>query len=325
MFRKIVSVLIAASVFISLAACSFPSVLKKPVKEQQVKELADIVDYTEEEKRGLSVDLYCFDGAAVTRYRSHIKFHEKDQYYNDIEEMKKLVRKTASRKGILADDFTSDKITYPVYSFSVQPLMFSVNDDVYTRRIVWTNGYLINDSGDVYKCEMDFSPITKSEELFEISEYENEDLMEWIGTFRPLAMANNKWDTGFLVPADADDSKTAPDIKGKVINRYEKNGYDWVTIEFENWSDKDWNYSDYCELNLHVKGRLYSIPRDSNRIHYTIGASTSLCQNMVLKRSTTTKDYCLGVYGYLVPGKYVIAVPAECGNAGSQIYVDYTV
>ena len=316
MFRKIISLLLTSGMCIAAASCSV-----LPGSKVTIPELVSITDFAEDDEGYIEVRLICFDGEKATIYDSDVKFKDRDQYLKDKDRLNRIVKKTVSRKGTPAPDFTPDDIKYPVYSFMVEPRKIG-EDFEYGENIVWTNGYLITDSGDAYKCNMDFSSITGSEDLFRIQEHDDANALKW-SCFRPLAMANGEWNTDLLSPVEPERVKTAPVVKGKAVNRYQKNGYDWVSIEFENWSDKDWDFSNSYVIDVRVEGQLYSIPRDACRNSYEIGVMSY--QNLVLKSTKTTKDYCLSVYGDLVPGDYVISVFAKCGGEDCVILVDYTI
>lgn len=316
MFRKIMSLMLTSCICIATASCSFLAGSKT-----KIPELARITEYTEDDEGTVEATLFSFDGEDFIRYNSNIKYKDRDQYLKDIERLKKLVKKTVSCKGSPAPDFSPDKIKYPIYSFIVVPRKIGEKTDP-GENIVWTNGYLITDSGDAYKSDIDFSSVMGTEDLFKEEKYEVVNVLK-TSCFRPLAMANGKWNTDYLYPVESEDRKRAPDVKGKVTNRYQKDGFDWISIEFENRGDKEWNFSDSYSMDIKVDDQLYSVPRDSCRNPGTIGVMSY--RNLAMKKSTTTKDYCLTPYGDLVPGDYVISIPAVCGQEDCVILVGYTI
>ena len=293
MSRKIISLLLALSVCFSLASCSFVGGFGMTVPE-----LASIVGFT---KNYISAQVNCFDGKKMTAYYTRLRSDE------DFEKLQKIIRQVTSRKGIKVNNFTADKITYPIYSLTVEPLVMG-EDNEPGENVVWTNGYLLTDSGNVYKCDMDFTPIIEEERCFYTREIDR-DNVKGLPEFRPLAMANRKWNTDYLLPVIFEYATVAPDVEAEVIDTYEENGARWVTLQFDNWGDKELHYAKTASIEIKVEGELYSIPRDPCLVSYTIG--TMSFDNKAVEHSITTQDFCLGVYGDLPEGEYMISVMAN--------------
>lgn len=308
MFRKIASLLLVFSICFSLASCALPSGIK-----QEIPELVKMEGFLE--KKNFDAYLFYQEEDKMTRYCSNIT--DKETY----KEMQKTMRKVVSCKGTKATDFTADKITYPVISLIVSPKEFGEENEP-GESVVWTNGYLITEGGDVYKCDMDFDPIIKESLNFRKDKYDRE-LTAATGAFRNLAMANGEWNKDLLKPTTPEMLKTADNVKAKAVREFEDERGKWVTIEFDNYSDKDWKFSHSHFLSIEIEGAYYSIPSDPVFDTYAIG--TMSYQYAALKHDTTTQDYRLNVYGEIPPGDYTLLVPAESGSDRCYVMVEYSV
>ncbi len=273
MFRKITSLLLVLSISFSLASCAAPSGFK-----QMIPELVKMEGYLEKER--FDVSLFVQEEDILTRYDEWVASREA------YEELQNIMRKVLSGKGTKAKDFNKDKITYPIIGMVVSPEEFNVINEP-GESIVWTNGYLITDSGGVYKCDLDFDLITENDELFKSREYEFEFTYA-SGVFRNLAMAYDKWEESLMRTVQPEMMKAPDNVKAKVVREYENEKGKCVTVEFDNYSDKDWKFSSSGYLAIEIKDAYYSIPNDPCFDGYTIGTLSYNCS--VIRHEITSED-----------------------------------
>ncbi|MDO4421213.1 MAG: hypothetical protein Q4C15_04110 [Eubacteriales bacterium] len=308
MFRKITSLLLVLSISFSLASCAAPSGFK-----QMIPELVKMEGYLEKER--FDVSLFVQEEDILTRYDEWVASREA------YEELQNIMRKVLSGKGTKVKDFNRDKITYPIIGMVVSPEEFNVINEP-GESIVWTNGYLITDSGGVYKCDLDFDLITENNELFKSREYEFEFTYA-SGVFRNLAMAYDKWDESLMRTVQPEMMKAPNNVKAKVVREYENEKGKCVTVEFDNYSDKDWKFSSSGYLAIEINDAYYSIPNDPCFDGYTIGTLSYNCS--VIRHEITSEDYFLVPYGDLPPADYILLIPAQAGSDTLFVQAEYTV
>ena len=308
MFRKTASLLLVLSICFSLASCAFPSGIR-----QAIPELVKMEEFLG--KKNFNAYLFYQEEDKMTRYRSNIT--DKETY----KELQKTMREVVSCKGTKATDFTSDKISYPIVALLVSPNEFGEENEP-GESVVWTNGYLITEGGDVYKCDMDFDPIIKESLNFKKDKYDRE-FTTATGAFRNLAMANGKWDKDLMNPTPPEMLKTADNVKAKAVREFEDEKGKWITIEFDNYSDKDWKFTHSHFLAIEIDNSYYSIPVDPVIDSDAIGLMSY--PYAALKHDTTTQDYRLNIYGEIPPGDYTLLIPAESGDEKCYVRVEYTV
>ncbi len=308
MFRKITSLLLVLSICFSLASCAAPSGIK-----QRIPELVKMEEYLD--KRPFEVSLFVQEEDILTRYDEWVASREA------YEELQNTMRKVLSGKGTKVNDFNRDKITYPIIGMIVSPEEFQVQNEP-GEAIVWTNGYLITDSFDVYKCDLDFDLITENEELFRSHEYDFEFTYA-TGVFRNIAMAYGKWDESLMNTMQPEMLKVPDNVKGKVVRETETEKGKCVTVEFDNYSDIDWKFSSSAYMAIEINDAYYSIPNDPCFDGYTIGTLSYNCS--VIRHEITSEDYYLIPYGDLPPADYILLIPAQAGSDTCFVQVKYKV
>ena len=308
MFRKITSLLLVLSICFSLASCAAPSGIK-----QRIPELVKMEGYLEKER--FDVSLFVQEEDILTRYDEWVASREA------YEELQNTMLELLSGKGTKVKDFNRDKITYPIIGMIVSPEEFQVQNEP-GEAIVWTNGYLITDSFDVYKCDLDFDLITENEELFRSHEYDFEFTYA-TGVFRNLAMAYGKWDESLMNTVQPEMLKVPDNVKGKVVRETETEKGKCVTVEFDNYSDIDWKFSSSAYMAIEINDAYYSIPNDPCFDGYTIGTLSYNCS--VIRHEITSEDYYLIPYGDLPPADYILLIPAQAGSDTCFVQVKYKV
>lgn len=308
MFRKIASLLLVFSICFSLASCALPSGIS-----QKIPELVKMEGYLEKQR----FDVYL----VVQEEKTGATYSEYIMSRDDYEDLQKLMRKVLSCKGTKVKDFDADKITFPLISMVVSPEEFNVQNEP-GEAIVWTNGYLITDGGDVYKCDMNFDPIIENDKLFRSREYEYEFTYA-TGAFRNLAMAYGKWDESLMNTVQPEMLKVPDNVKAKVVRETETEKGKCVTVEFDNYSDIEWKFSSSAYMAIEINDAYYSIPNDPCFDGYTIGTLSYNCS--VIRHEITSEDYYLIPYGDLPPADYILLIPAQAGSDTCFVQVKYKV
>lgn len=263
--------------------------------------------------------VYCasYDGKEVTWVSQYVKTSE------EAKELTNAVHKFTLCSGVKVKNWTKDKITYPIYALTVRPENFNGPLEI-GETVVWTNGYLITSSGDVYKCSPDFSPFLEADD----DDYKSVTAVDDIAhtrTFRPLTYANQQWNTDLLVASGNTPDKLAPGIEVKVTEVGEKSNLPFITVSLKNTGDTKWNYEDYSlfvSLEVYVDGKYYYIYHDptiDDDIRTIPGYSKVLEPG-----SEDTLEISLGFYGILPSGDYRIIIYGMTGEDYNFATVDYS-
>jgi len=254
-----------------------------------------------------------FDGDKLTSISHHAK--TLDVQFNDILK----IRRFCGLKGVKVTDWTPDKIKYPVYALTIRPINFKSEKYLPGETIVWSNGYLITSSGDVYRCNPDFSYFSKKDDGDYYAEAADRRL-DNVKNFRPLALANNKWNKDLLNPSSRSTRELNKDIEAKVKSVTGEEAERIVTVSLKNNGTDIWNYSDqslFAGLEVKLDGEYYSIYHDPNvdDIYLTV----LFYSKSIGAGRDDVQDYSLGFFGKLPPGEYRIVVFGQ--NDGVQDYV----
>ncbi|MBO4680418.1 MAG: hypothetical protein J5623_00770 [Clostridiales bacterium] len=255
-------------------------------------------------------DFYSYDGKTV----------EMISLDNSLEAQKtnaKLLKKVCSWQGRKADDWTKDKLTYPIYALKITPISIKGNGSN-AETVVWSNGYLITSSGEVYKSNPDFGPFMKAGEKDRKRSAEAEKISS-LRCFRPLMHANNVWNTECLSPSYITEDKLAEGIKATVKGIRVDDGRTVVTVELENGRDGTWMFCDkslFVRVEVKIDGNWYYIHHDPNidDAYTTLPANTApLAAGKKLEL-----DFNLAFYGKLPKGDYRIVVNGEDGSVVAE-------
>lgn len=107
----------------------------------------------------------CFEGEKGKMWTS-------DVTQNDVDEVLQLYKSIVKVRGREVKDWSSDKITYPIYS-----VKFNLREPSTSKSFcgVWSNGYFITSAGKVYECNYDFAKFeTAGDTVFSYSEVERD-------------------------------------------------------------------------------------------------------------------------------------------------------
>ena len=262
--------------------------------------------------------VYCasYDGKEVKWVSQYVMTSDEGK------ELIEAIHKFNLCRGVKVNNWTKDKITYPIYALTVRPEKFKGPLEI-GETVVWTNGYLITSSGDVYKCSPDFSPFLEADDNDYVSVTELNDISH-TRTFRPLTYANCQWNTDLLVPSGNTPDKRAPGVEAEVTEVGELSSLPFITISLKNTGDTKWNYEDYSlfiALEVNVDGEYYYIfhdPTIDDDIRTIPGYS-----NVIEPSCEDTLEISLGFYGILPPGDYRIIIYGMTGEDYTFASADY--
>ena len=219
------------------------------------------------------------------------------------------VRKITSIRGIKVSYWSEDNITYPIYSLKITPVDFAGKKHSPGETIVWTNGYLITSSGDVYRCYPDFRPFMEAGE--NDYTYRGEDAsLTYMSDMRPLAMAGGKWNKEMLNPACHFEHTDASWIETDIKSVVRSGKTDKVTVSLKNTGDQVWDYNDqsiFAGLEVLIDDEWYDVIHDPNiDLNYP---SEGFKYNRTLAPGEETEiELDLACYGMLPPGQYHIVI-----------------
>lgn len=232
----------------------------------------------------------------------------------EAEEMADMVYEFCAIKGRKVTDWSTDKITYPVYALTIEPRIFDDGKDV-CETVVWTNGYLITSSGDVYLADPDFKPFLKANER----DYSFDTELEGVAytkSFRHLQSAGQQWHTDIMTPSYVTGDKIADGIEVKVTEQYYRDEFPFISVEITNNSDKGWNYCDnsiFVYLEVVVDDDCYCFYHDPD-VHDDYLTSPSYSA-VVEPGETVTKEFGIGLYGTKLPkGDYRLLISGVENN-----------
>ena len=310
MFRKIVALVLIISVLFTVCSCSESG----PVT--RIPEFEEIADM---DAGYYYVDLRIYDGKKLTVISKNM--WDKDSTIK----LNKTVNSFLGCKGRKVNGWTTDKIKYPVYSLTISPRM--VNDGYEGRgtTVVYTNGYLITSSGDVYKCNPDLKPFMKLDDNDTSRETELEDITHYKG-FRPLAYTDSKWNADMLYESMFEDSSFAPGVEVETTGVREEDGYQVVRVLIKNNGSQKWSYDDrsiFIGVEVQLDGIWYHLYHDpSIDDQYT----TFPYPNSVLQPGEDMpEDFYPGLYGKLPAGKYRLLIYGNSGDGYNYATAEFSV
>ena len=285
-----------------LLICRF-AVFKRIPELQRVDELD--VNYYE-------VSVSCFDGENYKYVSPNSRTKEESLALMD------AVHKFTSVKGRKVDNWTTDKITYPVYAVTISPVIYKSEEYVPGETVVWSNGYLFTASGDVYKCNPDFRSFTETDDNDFVREADLGDVAS-VRAFRPLYYAGSKWHKELLNPSGISKEDRAESVVAEVTEVSEWRGFPMVTVTLTNTGEEDWCYEDnalFVSMVVVLDGEwyyLYHDPSVDDDIRTLSGYDETLEGG-----AQETVQISLGFYGTLPPGDYMIVIHGQ--NSSGYCY-----
>ena len=255
----------------------------------------------------LEVDRYdescvSYDGKHFV-YVSH-NINDRDDFNKEV----RAIQRFCSARGTKVTGWTPDKITFPVYSLTIRPVIFKSEQYVHGETFVWSNGYLITSSGDVYRCDPGFKYFIESDENDYVREADAADTL-MNRSFRPLHMANNEWNKDMLNPANVSGYAFTDDVEATVTSVTGDEDARVVSVNVKNNGTRKWYYSDqsmYVGVEVQLDGEWYDVLHDPN-VDDNFLSSLS-CSKTLDAGQDINVNFHLGFYGKLPPGDYRIVI-----------------
>ncbi|MBR3341303.1 MAG: hypothetical protein IKG30_06760 [Clostridiales bacterium] len=263
------------------------------------------------------VSVTCYDGENYKYVSPNSRTKEESLALMD------AVHKFASVKGRKVNNWTPDKITYPVYSVTISPVIFKSEAYVAGETVVWSNGYLFTASGDVYRCSPDFRSFLKTDDNDYVREADLEGIA-YARAFRPLFYAGSKWHKEFLNPFNTSSDDHAEFVEAEITEISERNGFPLVTVLLTNTGEEMWCYEDrslFVTMVVVVDGEwyyLYHDPGVDDDIRTIPGYDEILEPG-----AQDTVQISLGFYGTLPPGDYMILIHGEDSSGYCYACAEY--
>ena len=285
-----------------LLICRF-AVFKRIPELQRVDELD--VNYYE-------VSVSCFDGENYKYVSPNSRTKEESLALMD------AVHKFTSVKGRKVDNWTTDKITYPVYAVTISPVIYKSEEYVPGETVVWSNGCLFTPSGDVYKCNPDFKTFMKTDDNDFVREADLKSIAS-ARAFRPLLYAGSEWHKEFLLPSEISGEDHAESVEAEITEITERNGFPLVTVSLKNTGEEKWSYEDrslFVTMVVVVDGEWYYLSHDPS---VDDDIRTMAGYGEILEPGAQeTVQISLGFYGTLPPGDYMIVIHGQ--NSSGYCY-----
>ena len=310
MFRKIVAAVLVISVLFSVCSCEGLG------PKTQIPDLVEIAD---QDAGFYYVYFDIYDGENLT-----LIYHKAGDR-GETKKLNKTVNSFLKTKGRKVTGWTTDMINYPVYSLTIQPRIVGDGYDGKGTTVVYTNGYLITSSGDVYKCKPDFKPFIEFDDNDYSREVEMEDLTH-SKDFRPLSYTDSKWNTDMLRESYPEDIVFAPGVEVETEKVGEKDGYQFVQVLIKNNGSIKWGYDDrsiFIRLEVNVDGTWYNLYHDpSIDDQYTTLPGT----NSFLNPGEEMREvFYTGLYGTLPPGDYRLLIYGQGGGEYNYAHAEFSI
>lgn len=280
----------------------------RPAPEYAGGRIPEMMRIARMEAGWYDIDVIRYDGTTMTWVIHKI------WYDNDVRIYNKYAHEILETKGELVEDWTPDDLAYPLYAFEIEPRTGLMDSYETGEMWVYSNGYLITQTGNVYECDIDFSDLLVVNEYDFLREVEVDDIMQ-MSCFRPLAYANHKWNADYLSGTEAMDKRN-PDIEATVVKEYEIDGIPMIDISLKNNGEKDWHYEEktlFFGMIVFVNGEWYYLNDDPAVDAYY---GTFPAYGKVLKPGDeVTVTFFSMRYGELPDGRYCIVI---CGKDGDD-------
>ena len=310
--KKAALVTCAAALALVLGISAF--LIYRFVVLQRIPELKRVEDI---DVNYYEISVTCYDGKNFTHITPRTRSSEETKAITD------QIQGFLSLRGKKVNNWTPDKITYPVYSVTVSPIIFQNVNHETGETVVWSNGYLFTASGDVYKCNIDFKPFMKTDDNDFVMEGELESLSR-ARAFRPLFYADREWHKELIESRKLTDIRFAEGVEAEIIETGERAGFPLVTILLRNTSGQDWYFEDmslFVSLAVVVDGELYYVTHDPS---IDDDIRTVMGFDRVLEAgSEDTVEISLGYYGTLPSWEYKILIPGTDDDGYNYVSVDY--
>ena len=154
-----------------------------------------------------------------------------------------IVKELKRVKARPAEDFTAEKMTFPLYEISLP------QEDGFDLFLCWTNGYLIDQQGKAYRFDYDFAKLAQGEWSHKSGK---EGLNVFIGRY--LTELEGRWLFDRL--PQKEETSGPEGIKMEILSV--EQGI--VSVEIRNESSRDWMYGKYYHLEVTDGKNWYDAP-----------------------------------------------------------------
>ncbi len=223
-----------------------------------------------------------------------------------------IVKSLKAVPAFPADDYTPDKLTWPVYGLAG-------NDKTgHGVQYFWTNGFLLSSDGSVYRFNYDFEALTQRGFSF----YEREVLrpVGIPGSWMVLKNAEGRWIPELMQPSA--EGTPAENVSLEVTGREGST----LQLELKNGTADCWTYGDAFSVETKLQGVWYDVPLATAEhvAFFLVGYPLEPGKSETLSCS-------LEWYGDLPAGLYRIVksisldTESAAGRKERQVYAEFTV
>ena len=147
----------------------------RPAPEYAGGKIPEMMRIARMEAGWYDIDVIRYDGTTMTWIIHKI------WYDNDVKIYNKYAHDILETKGKLVEDWTPDDLRYPLYAFEIEPRIGQLDFKETGEMWVYSNGYLITQTGNVYECDIDFSDLMVANEHDFLREVDVDDInqMSW--------------------------------------------------------------------------------------------------------------------------------------------------
>ena len=235
------------------------------------------------------------------------------------------VYELAETRGKRTRHWDKDMIEYPVYAITITPREADRGYDEIGETFVWTDGYLITSTGNVYICDLDIEYFLKADED-DFHRSAEVDRISDMSCFRALSYAAHGWNTDTLPESLVTDDKMADSIDATLTGIDEIDDFTYVRIRLINNSDSDWHYCDssiFVRIEVKVDGVWYFFHKDPGiDLSYTTFPTYTA---VVGKRCEEEVQFNLGMYGDLPEGDYRVVIGGKDGEKYDYACADFCI
>lgn len=223
-----------------------------------------------------------------------------------------IVKSLKAVPAFPADDYTPDKLTWPVYGLAC-------NDKTgHGVQYFWTNGFLLSSDGSVYRFNYDFKALTQRG--FSFGEREVLRPVGIPGSWMVLKNAEGRWIPELMQPSA--EGTPAENVSLEVTGREGST----LQLELKNGTADCWTYGDAFSVETKLQGVWYDVPLATAEhvAFFLIGYPLEPGKSETLSCS-------LEWYGDLPAGTYRIvkSISIDKGGAGGWdnlfVYAEFTV
>lgn len=215
---------------------------------------------------------------------------------NDVK--REILAELSAVNAKAVDDWSPDKAVYPMYGVAIG------TGDGMGLSMLWTNGYLITRTGEVYKFDYDFAAVMDSLDWGnewtqepQTGSRRNISHVSGMPNDRYLALHDGRWNPEYLCPAG---ELTPPESISMSLNGWTA---EKVSVTISSDSAEEWCYGEYFHLEVLLDGVWYYVPEtpDQNWGFTSIGI-------ILQPYDENEESYSLGRYGELPAGTYRLVV-----------------